>query len=124
MTGAALTLFTVATRTAHFFIMHEMCYEIRGDHVTNFPIATIHFELIKYHLSADGCCYEHLITCQLIDGLALYEGSADMDDLKKKRHRRAPEPCTQLGCPTCNHKAAYKVIHCPLLVRTPHKPFS
>ena len=35
MKDAALMLFTVATRTADFFITHQMCYEIRGDHVTN-----------------------------------------------------------------------------------------
>ena len=33
MKGAVLTLFTAATRTAHFFITHRMCYEIKGDHV-------------------------------------------------------------------------------------------
>ena len=44
MKGAMLTLFTAAMRTAHFFITHRMCYEIKGDHVTNSPIAIINFE--------------------------------------------------------------------------------
>ena len=97
--GKALMLFIVAMRTAQFFITHWiiwMCYEIRGNHVTNSPTATIHAEL----LSADGCCYEHLIMSQLIVGLALHEGSADKDDLKKRRHRRPPVSCVKLGYPT------------------------
>ena len=31
---------------AQFFITHQTCYEIRGDHVINSSIATIHLELI------------------------------------------------------------------------------
>ena len=41
MKGTALMLFTVAMRTAQFLTMHWMCYEIRGDNVTNSLIATI-----------------------------------------------------------------------------------
>ena len=53
MKVATLTLFTVAMRThsAQFFVTHRICYEIRGDHVTNFPIATIHLELITSSVS-------------------------------------------------------------------------
>ena len=71
--GTALTLFTVALRTAQFFITHWMCYEIRGDHVTNSPIATIYLD----HLLDDWCCYEHPITSQLIVGLTSHESPAD-----------------------------------------------
>ena len=58
-------------------------------------------------MSTDRCCYEHPITRQLIDGLTLHEDSAtaDKDDLKKKRQRRAMRAA---GLP--NHKAL--VLHC------------
>ena len=50
-TCTALILFTVAMRTAQFFLTHWMCYEIRGNHVTSSPIATIHLELITTPVS-------------------------------------------------------------------------
>lgn len=40
------------------FITRQMCYEVRGNQVTNCPIATIHFEVATS--SADRWCYEHL----------------------------------------------------------------
>ena len=99
MNGTMLTLFTVATRTAQFFIMQRMCYEIRGNHVINFPIATIHFELITSPVSWQVLLWTH-------DHVPAYCWThttwrfSRQGRTEDKRHRRVPVPCAQPGCPT------------------------
>ena len=97
MKVATLTLFTVAMRThsAQFFVTHRICYEIRGDHVTNFPIATIHLELITSSVSWQVMLWTPDHVPAYIVGLTSHEGSPDncKDELKIERHRRAPVPC-------------------------------
>ena len=108
MKGTTLTLFTVAMRTAQFFIMHWMCYS---------PIATIHLEVITCQLTGTGV----VMNTQSIVGLASHESSADKDDLKIKRHRRGPELCTQPGCPTMRPPTRLTL---PTTVTNLHKTFS
>ena len=98
--------------------MHWMCYEIRGDHVTNSIIATIHFELIISPVSWQVLLWTliHIYCRTRIAQRFSRQGQTEDKETE--------------GCLWHVHSWAAKpwgrlhILHCPLLVQTLHKPYS